>query len=154
MSIEVGEIVEGKITSITNFGAFVALDNSTNGMIHISEVSNTYVKDISSFLKVGQDVKVKVCSIDEKGRIALSLKKANDETNENKSSEYQGAENEYHQKKKYGEMQSKKEKSEDAFEDMMSKFMKTSNEKISDLKKTMDSKRSNPGFSRKSSKKF
>ena len=76
MQLEVGKIVEGKITGITNFGAFVDIDKETTGLVHISEVALEYVKDIKEHLKVGQDVKVKVVSIDEKGKIGLSIKQA------------------------------------------------------------------------------
>lgn len=149
----VGEIVEGKVTSITNFGAFVVFPDGKSGMIHISEVSDGFVKDINAFLKVGQSVRVKVCSVDEKGRIALSLKKAADK-NEAVKAEEKRPMKEVEQKSVVPEEICPKEHSEDNFEDMMSRFMKTSNEKISDLKKTMDAKRSSPGFSRKNSKKY
>ena len=58
MQIEVGAIIEGKVTGLTNFGAFVTLEGNTTGMVHISEVSNTYVKDIKEHLSEGQQVKV------------------------------------------------------------------------------------------------
>ena len=152
MSNEIGEILEGKITSITNFGAFVALPDSRSGMIHISEISNEFVKDINSFLKVGQEVKVKVCSVDEKGRIALSLKQAVE--NNNVNAKKTSIEQPVKKHKIVPEPITAGQTEVSSFEDMMSRFMKTSNEKISDLKKTMDSKRSSPGFSRKNSKKY
>ncbi|MBQ1596973.1 MAG: S1 RNA-binding domain-containing protein, partial [Clostridia bacterium] len=74
MALGVGEIVEGKVTGLTKFGAFVSLPEEKVGMIHISEVSTTYVKDIGEFLEKGQTVKVKVLNIDENGKISLSLK--------------------------------------------------------------------------------
>ena len=75
MQLEVGKIYEGKVTGITKFGAFVELDKDTTGMVHISEVANTFVNDISEHLKEGQDVKVKVLALND-GKIALSIKKA------------------------------------------------------------------------------
>ncbi|MFW5889647.1 MAG: S1 RNA-binding domain-containing protein [Bacillota bacterium] len=78
MSIEVGSIVVGKVTGITNFGAFVELEDGETGLIHISEVANTYVKDISNFLKEDDEVKVKVINIDDDGKIGLSIKKLED----------------------------------------------------------------------------
>ena len=76
MQLEVGMTAEGKITGITNFGAFVQLENGKTGLVHISEVALTYVKDIAEHLKENDAVKVKVLSIDERGKISLSIKKA------------------------------------------------------------------------------
>lgn len=70
------EFAAGKVTGITKFGAFVKLEDGRSGLVHISEVANTYVDDVSKHLKVGQDVKVKVLSVDDKGRINLSIKQA------------------------------------------------------------------------------
>ena len=78
MSIEVGSIVVGTVTGITNFGAFVELEDGETGLIHISEVANTYVKDINNFLKVDEEVKVKVINIDDDGKIGLSIKQLED----------------------------------------------------------------------------
>ena len=74
MSLEVGAIVEGEVTGITNFGAFVQLPEGKVGLIHISEVSNVYVKDVHDFLKEHDKVKVKVLSVDDRGKIGLSIK--------------------------------------------------------------------------------
>ncbi len=76
MSVAVGDVVKGKVTGIQSFGAFVSLEGeSTQGLIHISEVSNTYVKDVNEFLTVGQEVEVKVIKVDsEKNKISLSIR--------------------------------------------------------------------------------
>ena len=76
MSVSVGEIVEGTVSDIMNYGAFVKLNDGKTGLVHISEVSKDFVKDIHSVLNEGDLVKAKVLSIDEKGKIALSIKKA------------------------------------------------------------------------------
>lgn len=76
MDLAVGSILEGKVTGITKFGAFVSLPEGKSGMVHISEVANSYVNDIKDFLSDGQQVKVKVINIDKEGRINLSIKKA------------------------------------------------------------------------------
>lgn len=76
MRLEVGSIVEAKVTGITNFGAFVELPEGKKGMVHISEVAPTYVEKIADHLTVGQQVKVKVLSIGDDGKISLSIKKA------------------------------------------------------------------------------
>lgn len=76
MQLEVGMILEGKVTGITKFGAFVALSGGKSGLVHISEVANAYVSDINEHLSNGQDVKVKVIGITPEGKINLSIKKA------------------------------------------------------------------------------
>ena len=76
MELEIGSIYEGKVTGITKFGAFVLLPMGKSGMVHISEVANTFVDDINNYLKEGQTVSVKLVAIDEQGRINLSIKKA------------------------------------------------------------------------------
>jgi S1 RNA binding domain protein len=76
MEFEIGSVIEGTVKSITNFGAFIALPGGKTGMVHISEVANTYVNDIHEFLQEGQTVKVKILSIDPAGKIGLSIKKA------------------------------------------------------------------------------
>lgn len=78
MELAVGAIAEGKVTGITNFGAFVALPDGKTGMVHISEVANTYVNNIRDHLTEGQEVKVKILAIDPAGKINLSIKKAID----------------------------------------------------------------------------
>lgn len=74
MELTVGQILEGKVKSITNFGAFVSLPDNKTGMVHISEVANAYVSDIRQHLTEGQDVKVMVIST-ENGKINLSIKR-------------------------------------------------------------------------------
>ena len=73
----VGSIVEGKISQIKPFGAFVQLDATTRGLVHISQVSHNFVKDINEVISVGDQVKVKILSIEEEGKkISLSIKQA------------------------------------------------------------------------------
>ena len=76
MEFAVGAILEGKVTGITKFGAFVALPGGKSGLVHISNISDSYVSDINEFLTVGQEVKVKVLNIDQNDRINLSIKHA------------------------------------------------------------------------------
>lgn len=76
MEVSVGAILEGNIKSITKFGAFVSLPGGRSGLVHISEIAHSYVADVKDHLTEGQTVKVKVVSIDEAGRINLSIKKA------------------------------------------------------------------------------
>ncbi|EIW14912.1 RNA-binding protein [Lactiplantibacillus plantarum EGD-AQ4] len=78
MAIEVGTKVTGKVSGITNFGAFVNLGNNQTGLVHISEVSDGFVKDIHDVLSVGDEVTVKVLSVGDDGKIGLSIRKAVD----------------------------------------------------------------------------
>lgn len=74
-NVNVGDIIEGKVTGIKPFGAFVAINDKQQGLVHISEVAHTFVKDINEHLKVGDEVKVKVLTIDEEsGKISLSIR--------------------------------------------------------------------------------
>lgn len=75
MGLEVGAVLEGKVTGITKFGAFVALPENKSGLVHISEVANSYVNDVHDYLEIGQTVKVRVLSIRD-GKINLSIKQA------------------------------------------------------------------------------
>ena len=76
MELEVGSILEGKVTGITKFGAFVSLPDNKSGLVHISEIAYSYVNDVHDHLQEGQQVKVKVIGIDDSKRINLSIKKA------------------------------------------------------------------------------
>lgn len=127
MSVQVGEILEGKVTDIMNYGVFVKLDDGKNGLVHISEVSRDYVEDIHNVLKSGDLVKVKVLSIDEKGKIALSIKKALPKPENKRYSP------------KLEDIQITESTSLD---DMLSKFLKDSDEKQMYLKRNFESKRS------------
>ncbi len=80
MTLNAGSILEGTVVNITNFGAFVEIEGKT-GLVHISEVSDNYVKDIREYLKEQDKVKVKVISIDDKGKISLSIKQAMQQKN-------------------------------------------------------------------------
>src|SRR5699024_1155134 len=75
MSIEVGSKLQGKVTGITHFGAFVELEKGPTGLVHISEVADNYVKDINDYLSIGDEVKVKVINVEKDGKIGLSIRK-------------------------------------------------------------------------------
>ncbi|MBQ4105064.1 MAG: S1 RNA-binding domain-containing protein [Clostridia bacterium] len=156
MKPETGQIYEGKITSITNFGAFVTLPDGPDGMVHISEVSDRFVKDIHEVLEVGQTVKVKVISIDEKGKIALSIKKAQDKPQRDQQSKPRPQQRRPQQKPQERKPVSQPVlypdgvweetvSSDQNFEDMMNKFKKSSQDRMSDLKRGGESR----GYSRR-----
>lgn len=136
MQLKVGDILEGKITGITNFGVFVDIGDGKSGMVHISEVARTYVNDIREHVKENDEVKVKVLSVSDDGKISLSIKKA---LEPEKKPEGQGAKRErkpYQPPKPDNSFTWAPKKSEPAsFEEMMNRFKQTSDEKFSDLKK-------------------
>ncbi|MEG1943173.1 MAG: S1 RNA-binding domain-containing protein, partial [Angelakisella sp.] len=74
MQLAVGDIAQGKVAKITNYGAFIDFEDGSTGMIHISEVANTYVKDINDHIKLGDTVSVKVIGINEQNKVSLSIK--------------------------------------------------------------------------------
>ena len=76
MQLQVGMVVEGKVTGITKFGAFVTMPDGKSGLVHISEIANTFVNDVHDFVQDGQTVKVKVIGIADNGKINLSIKRA------------------------------------------------------------------------------
>ncbi len=146
--LEVGAIYEGKVTGLTNFGAFVSLPDGKSGMVHISEVSNGFVKDIKEFLKEGQDVKVKVLSISEEGKISLSIRKA--EENIKRDSNRPPRKTERPARANVWQGQPQQSKEGMSFEDMMARFKQVSDEKMTDLKRNSDSKHGG-GYSRRGS---
>lgn len=134
MVLEVGTIVEGRVTGITKFGAFVDLGGGKNGLVHISEVAVKYVKAVEDFLAVGQTVKVMILSISEDGKINLSVRRALEKQPMQKVKTGPGVDLEWSRRQEPAN-----------FEDMLSKFKSTSEEKMSDLKRMMDSKRGSSG---------
>ena len=174
MQHEVGSIVEGKVTGITKFGAFVELEGGTVGMVHISEVSQTYVNDISEHLKDQQQVKVKILNIGEDGKVSLSIKKALPPApfvrRENKPNNFNnnagaprpsnnsnfsrpaGGNNTGGGRPQSFNRSAPAPKGPPTFEDMLSKFMTSSEDKFTDVKKPSSNRRG--GHSKKSSKDF
>ena len=142
MQLEVGMVLEGKVTGITKFGAFVELPGGRTGMVHISEVASTFVKEIRDYVTENQTIKVKILNINEDGKINLSMKRAVDPPprtgNSAPRQQRPGRPGNY-------EWQSRRNEG-GSFEEMMSRFKQTSDEKMSDLKRCMESKRG--GFSR------
>lgn len=145
--LEVGSIVEGKVTGLTGFGAFVSLPDGKSGMVHISEVSNVFVKDIKDHLSEGQDVKVKVIGITDEGKISLSIKKAMEpEKEQNQRSQRRPSRP---RNANVWQGQPQKQSSEGmSFEDMMARFKQVSDEKMTDLKRAGESKHGG-GYSRR-----
>lgn len=144
MAIEVGSILEGKVSGITKFGAFVDLPDGTTGMVHISEVASTYVSEIGDFVKENQVVKVKVLSLGEKGKVSLSMKQAVEQKKPAKRKPREAAAP-VTSPGNFEWQPSRRSDGPVSFEDMMSKFKQTSEDKMSDLKRTGESR----GYSRR-----
>lgn len=160
MSMEVGQIVEGKVTGITNFGAFINLGDNQSGLVHISEVSNGFVKDINDILSVGDDVKVKVLKVSSDGKINLSIRQASEEDTsnhaKNDSSDRQGRPSQakrpdyakrsqpMFQKPETKQFNGGPNKSDD-FDQMMSQFLKDSEDRLTSLKRSTEGKRGGRG---------
>lgn len=123
----IGQIVDGEVTHITSFGAFVRLKNAEEGLVHISEIANEYVTDITKFLTVGDKIKVKVLNRNEKNKLELSVKKAKDMDPEPALF--------IHRKSKNSD-----------FEDKLTNFLKRSEEKQIDLRRNLKNKQ---GISKK-----
>ncbi|MBQ6600278.1 MAG: S1 RNA-binding domain-containing protein [Clostridia bacterium] len=139
--LEIGAILEGKVTGLTAFGAFVSLPDGKSGMVHISEVSSSFVKDIKDFLKEGQSVKVKVVGISEEGKISLSIRKAEAPKEKAPFEQKDGApqrprRNDRPRANVWQGQPTKKEAT--SFEDMMAQFKQVSDEKMSDLKRSSE----------------
>lgn len=150
MQVEVGAIVEGKVTGLTNFGAFVSLPDGKTGMVHISEVAPTYVKEIRDYLTENQEVKVKILSVGDDGRVSLSIKRAMEPEQQRAPQRQQRSGGGQQRRSAPPVWQgSKPVQTENlSFEDMMARFKQVSDEKITDLKRSSESKHGG-GFSRR-----
>ncbi|WP_226038360.1 S1 domain-containing RNA-binding protein [Aquibacillus saliphilus] len=134
MSIEVGSKLQGKVTGITNFGAFVELPGGSTGLVHISEVADNYVKDINEHFSVGDQVTVKVINVEKDGKIGLSIKKAKDNPNPNAG-----------RRKSNPKSNTRGGDRPENFEAKMNRFLKDSEDRLASLKKQTESKRGGRG---------
>ncbi|MFD2617460.1 S1 domain-containing RNA-binding protein [Terrilactibacillus laevilacticus] len=136
MSIEVGSKLQGKVSGITNFGAFIDLPGGKTGLVHISEVADRYVKDIHDVLTVGDEVTVKVLQVETDGKIGLSIRKAVDKPRPKgpRGGAPRGG--------------GKRFVKETTFEDKMSRFLKDSEDRLASLKRQTESKRGGRGARR------
>ena len=153
---KIGKIIEGKVTGITKYGAFVSTDGETAGMIHISELSSDFIKDINECLKMNQTIKAVVIGVNDNGKLALSIKRLHENTESLTNESSAGV------KEKAGKKDARFENPEEFvkiaktaetprnFEDMMNKFKRDSDEKIAGLK-FLEQKKS--GLQRRSKKK-
>jgi len=134
--------VAGKVAKVMNYGAFVDLEGGGSGMIHISEVANTYVKDINDYLTVGEDVTVKVIGINEAGKVSLSIKETMDKgPRQGQAPRREGRTQRSAPRTWNGRGPQPAASTGDDFEDMLSRYKRSSDDKMSDLKRVMDTRR-------------
>ncbi|AWB46730.1 RNA-binding protein S1 [Paenibacillus sp. CAA11] len=158
MAIEVGTKLEGKVTGITHFGAFVDLSGGVTGLVHISEIADNYVKDVNDHLKINDVVTVKVINVDKDGKIGLSIKQAVDRPAESRppraprpdrpSGGRDGDRPGGGYNRDRGGRSFKPPANKASFEDKVSRFLKDSEERISSLKKNTEGKRGGRGAKR------
>ena len=161
MSIEVGAKVSGKVSGITNFGAFVDLADHQTGLVHISQISNNYVKDIHDVLSVGDTVTVKVTKVGDDGKIALSMKDAEEHHERHEHGHHEGHRDFHHGNNNHrsfrehhnnhdsfrggfrgGHQSSHRHEN---FDEMLAGYMKESESRLSTLKRQTDGKRGGRG---------
>ena len=143
MQVEVGKIYEGKVKGITKYGAFVEIENGVTGMVHISEISNTFVNEIRDHLTEQQVGKVKVLNITDEGKISLSIKRAVENQNNNNSNNQRNRPPRRDDNRRNNNVWEPKKQtpmSELSFEDMLSRFKQKSEEKMCDIKRNTDRK--------------
>lgn len=171
-TVEIGKIVDGVVTGITNFGAFVQLPDGKTGLCHISEIADSYVKSVGDHLTEAQPVKVKIISVDEKGKVSLSIRQAAEKTetpavkkpaySENNSgtsyppkgqskpynrSGASGGNNSFNKPSSgfnkpsgnFGKSPARTERRPENLEDMISGFLKDSDDKLKSVKKAAKS---------------
>ena len=144
MELAAGSIYEGKVTGVTKFGAFVSFQGGKSGLVHISEIANTFVSDVGKHVSVGQTVKVKVLSISDDGKINLSLKQAVETaqapgTEEKEETPKRFSSPAMHQKYNMAPIPAANDNSGDLnFEDRLKKFMQESDSRIADSRRYTD----------------
>ena len=146
MELAVGSIVTGKVTTITKFGAFVALPDGKSGLVHISEIANTFVNDVHDYVQDGQTVKVKIIGIGDDGKINLSIKKADEHAPQQRQDQRPPRPASAAQPRQYGGPRQAVPRANGptgdvSFEDKLKQFMSVSDSKQSELNRYMASKR-------------
>ena len=143
MSIEVGAKLQGKVSGITNFGAFIDLGEGKTGLVHISEISNGFVKDIHDVLTVGDEVTVSVTSVGDDGKVGLSIRKAQDQPQpEKKPFKREFRDNNRSKPAPKGKPQNSGKQD---FDSLMSSFLKDSDDRLSSIKRNTEGKRGGRG---------
>ena len=144
MAIEVGSKLQGKVTGITHFGAFVELSEGVTGLVHISEIADNYVKDVNDHLKLNDIVTVKVINVDKDGKIGLSIKQAVDKPADAPKPRFDKGDRGGFNRGDRGGRGGRPPAGKLSFEDKMARFLRDSEDRISSLRK-QESKRGGRG---------
>ena len=143
MQLQVGMVIEGKVTGITKFGAFVALPEGKSGLVHISEIANTFVNDVHDYVQDGQTVKVKIIGIGDDGKINLSIKKADEHAPQQRQDQRPPRPASAAQPRQYGGLRQAVPRANGptgdvSFEDKLKQFMQESDSRMADNKMYSD----------------
>ena len=143
MQLQVGMVIEGKVTGITKFGAFVALPEGKSGLVHISEIANTFVNDVHDYVQDGQTVKVKIIGIGDDGKINLSIKKADEHAPQQRQDQRPPRPASAAQPRQYGGPRQAVPRANGptgdvSFEDNLKQFMQESDSRMADNKMYSD----------------
>ena len=143
MQLQVGMVIEGKVTGITKFGAFVALPEGKSGLVHISEIANTFVNDVHDYVQDGQTVKVKIIGIGDDGKINLSIKKADEHAPQQRQDQRPPRPASAAQPRQYGGPRQAVPRANGptgdvSFEDRLKQFMQESDSRMADNKMYSD----------------
>ena len=143
MQLQVGMVIEGKVTGITKFGAFVALPEGKSGLVHISEIANTFVNDVHDYVQDGQTVKVKIIGIGDDGKINLSIKKADEHAPQQRQDQRPPRPASPAQPRQYGGPRQAVPRANGptgdvSFEDKLKQFMQESDSRMADNKMYSD----------------
>ena len=141
--MQVGMVIEGKVTGITKFGAFVALPEGKSGLVHISEIANTFVNDVHDYVQDGQTVKVKIIGIGDDGKINLSIKKADEHAPQQRQDQRPPRPASAAQPRQYGGPRQAVPRANGptgdvSFEDKLKQFMQESDSRMADNKMYSD----------------
>ncbi|MBV9468356.1 MAG: S1 RNA-binding domain-containing protein [Abitibacteriaceae bacterium] len=147
MAVEVGQIVQGTVVRLLNYGVLVKLEDGTTGLVHISEIDQNYVRDVNDYFAVGDNVTVKILATGERGKVELSVKQARNEGDppikprqnvDNGAASDGGGDGD--RREADGPPMPRRE-SRASFEEKMNDFMRSSSERLSDLKRNVENKR-------------
>jgi S1 RNA binding domain protein len=143
MTIEIGSTVKGAVLKVADYGAIVRLPEGSTGLVHISEIADTFVRDVREYIREGDEIAVKVLRLGPKGRFELSLKQCNNNHSNSDTKPVVAAvgAKHYAHKRSYESLETPVSSEPASFEDRMSRFLKDSEERMRDLKRRIESKR-------------
>jgi predicted RNA-binding protein with RPS1 domain len=139
MAVETGTIAQGTVVRLLNYGVLVRLEDGTQGLVHISEIDNNYVRDVADYFQVNDPVTVKVLALGDRGRVELSVKQALGEGQT--LTPRANTEGEAPRESRPAPDPSVRRESRASFEEKMGDFMRSSSERLGDLKRNIENKR-------------